>query len=135
MRDRDCRARRLFFKLDIEGYEYRALLGMRQTLAAAEEAVGFVEFDAHMLANAGEDVTAYWRFVREHFSVYAFSRSNTWLPANDWDLAQLKQFIGRHCHTDLVLIKSNDPSLADRLLAPWPRATDPRVAAVARQAA
>lgn len=44
----------LLFKMDIEGYEPRALRGFQETLALAEQAVGLVEFDEGYPRAAGE---------------------------------------------------------------------------------
>lgn len=96
-------AKRVVFKIDVEGYEGQVLRGMRQTLANCEAALGFIEFDTRMLKQAGEDLEALWSFLQQHFEIHMFvSRNLIPLTGCSWDFAQ------QHCnragqHTDLLL--------------------------------
>lgn len=110
---------RLMFKIDVEGYEYRVLCGMEQSLEKADQFVGFIEFDARLLERAGEDVEDYWAYLKTHFHVCAFTRSDQWCVANDLDLTQLAKLCGKHFHTDLVLTKPGEIELAEQVLMAW----------------
>ena len=72
-----CDQEKLFFKLDVEGYEYRVLLGMQETIEQTQEILGFVEFDPTLLRRAGENVHEYWDFLRNQFNVYALRKMAT----------------------------------------------------------
>lgn len=96
----------LFFKIDVEGYEYRVLLGMQQTLSSSSHAVGFIEFDLALLTRAGEDVEDFWAFLKDHFRVFAFDREHNWHDCQSKQLNDLKDLCGKSFHTDLVLVQS-----------------------------
>lgn len=102
-----CDQRKLFFKLDVEGYEYRVLLGMQETIAKTQEIIGFVEFDPTLLRRAGEQVDEYWDFLRYHFNVFAFEKNGNWKSYQHLDMQELEFLCGDKFHTDLLLIKSD----------------------------
>lgn len=63
----------LLFKMDIEGYESRALRGFQQTLQRMTRAVGIIEFTSRFIRWAGEDPEAYFNWLRARFSIYRFA--------------------------------------------------------------
>ncbi|MBT5020759.1 MAG: FkbM family methyltransferase [Planctomicrobium sp.] len=102
-----CDQEKLFFKLDVEGYEYRVLLGMQETIEQTQEILGFVEFDPTLLRRAGENVHEYWDFLRNQFNVYAFEKDGDWRSYQHLDMLELEFLCGDKFHTDLLLIKSD----------------------------
>ena len=100
-------AKRVVFKIDVEGFEGHVLRGMRQTLEDCEAALGFIEFDTRMLKQAGEDLPQLWRFLQDHFQVHMFvGRRLIPLTDCDWETANC------HCakagaHTDLLLTRGS----------------------------
>jgi FkbM family methyltransferase len=60
----------LLFKMDIEGYESRALRGFQQTLSQMKQAVGIIEFTSRFIRWAGEDPAVFFDWMRERFVIY-----------------------------------------------------------------
>ncbi|MGC3960865.1 MAG: FkbM family methyltransferase [Verrucomicrobiota bacterium] len=90
----------LLFKMDIEGYESRALRGFQQTLARMSCAVGMIEFTSRFIRLAGEDPAAYFNQLIERFRVYRFA-----------DVKQ-RQLTAVDRYQDIPH-KHNDPNCAD----------------------
>lgn len=129
LENHNCIPTKLFFKIDVEGFEEKVLSGMQRTLHMASESVGFIEFDAEMLSRAETEIDVYWDFLTSEFEVFAFDRSGVPHPANRMNSSQLGELCGRHFHTDLVLIRSSDVELGQRLLASWLPSEQERYAA------
>jgi FkbM family methyltransferase len=125
LQSRGVETRRLFFKIDVEGYEPQVLAGMERTLKGAEQYLGFIEFDGRLLVRAGEDVPGYWDRLTRAFAVFAFTHAEKWYRANDLSVSQLETLCGRHFHTDLVLCPPNDTANAESVLADWEQETVP----------
>jgi FkbM family methyltransferase len=90
----------LLFKMDIEGYESRALRGFQQTLARMRKVVGFIEFTSRFIRWTGEDPAVYFEWLRDRFQVYR--------------LADVK----KRCVVEVpsyraLPLKHNDPECAD----------------------
>ncbi len=110
----------LFFKIDVEGYEYRVLLGMLQTIATSQNAVGFIEFDPVLLKRAGEDVSAFWSFLKQNFRMFAFGAHDCWHDCNTFGPEEMATTYGPGFHTDLLLVKSDTPDeIVTRLRQRW----------------
>ena len=109
----------LFFKIDVEGYEFRVLQGMAQILAASSWSVGLLEFDPHLLKHAGDDLATYWNFLASRFQIFAFDRgARARLVPGDWKLAQAE--LGREgMHTDLIVVGGTPTPEVARFLQPW----------------
>lgn len=103
----------LFFKIDVEGYEYRVLLGMQNVLQQTQEAVGFIEFDPMLLRRAGEDVEQFWNYLLKEFRLYAFDQGQQLQDFQDYSFSDLEFLCGKSFHTDLLLVKS--PRADERL--------------------
>jgi len=120
----------LFFKIDVEGYEYRVLLGMKKTFSATSRAVGFMEFDPILLERAGENVEEFWTYLRDEFRLYAFDHKDEMHDCQDFELKDLEAICGKSFHTDLLLVKSDDAqSVIDQLCRSWKEPTTLRRAA------
>ena len=112
------------FKIDVEGFEARVLAGMKETIARSTDLLGLIEFDAAMLARAGEDVEAYWRFLHDTFHVHAFLRSDELIDVRGWPMERLRPHFKRdHFHTDLLLVRSDAGSPVWRFVEAWPIAS------------
>jgi FkbM family methyltransferase len=110
--------RTLFFKIDVEGYEYQVLQGMQRTLESPPWAIGLVEFDTQLLQRAGTSLPEYWRFLQSRFQVYAFVRGGAARPVAAWsDLTQL--FRRSEFHTDLLLVRGDVDESVERFLGSW----------------
>ncbi len=111
-------AKRVVFKIDVEGYEGHVLRGMQKTLDTCEIAVGFIEFDTRMLSSAGEDLAALWRFLQDRFSVHMFV-GKTLVPMMDCDWKTASELCEQEgSHTDLLLVRGETAlarSFADRV--------------------
>jgi FkbM family methyltransferase len=109
----------LFFKIDVEGYEFRVLQGMQQILADCTWSVGLLEFDPHLLQHAGDDIAAYWNFLASRFQIFAFDRGKLARPVSgDWKVAQVE--LGREgMHTDLIVVGGTPSPEVNRFLQQW----------------
>lgn len=107
----------LILKMDVEGYEGRALEGFTH-LFQRKQVVGIMEFDTAMLRRAGTDPhTLFERLVR-HFKIYLTrARSRELLPVADW-AALSRHASGGDLHRDLVFCTHPD------MLAPGWRVLD-----------
>lgn len=120
--------RTLFFKIDVEGYEFHVLRGMQNTLASPRWALGLVEFDTRLLERAGVDLQEYWQFLQERFEVFAFARKGQARRVRDWsDLAAM--FRRPQLHTDLLLLRGEVDDALEQFLANWCEAPPERTAA------
>jgi len=123
LRNRGWAGESLVFKIDVEGYEYRVLTGMRSTLSKVNRFLGLVEFDGDLLEQAGECVSEYWDYLRDSFAVFAFTRSDKWYHANKFTTDQFAKICGKHFHTDLLLTDLHNTEYAETVLRCWHPAT------------
>lgn len=71
-------------KMDIEGYEGRALTGFTD-LFRRKQVVGIMEFDTEMLRKAGTDPEALFNQLAAHFSVFlTFPKKSCLRPVTQW---------------------------------------------------
>jgi FkbM family methyltransferase len=113
---RQCTPRKLFFKIDVEGYEANVFAGMASTLAEVREVIGFVEFDFHHLLQAGACLETYWAVLQKQFRVHAYARDGKLHDLTGKSLDALRQVCGKHLHTDLVLTQGISSSLMQTIL-------------------
>lgn len=108
----------LLFKMDIEGYESRALKGFTGTLGKVAKAVGFIEFDGQYIRWAGEDPDDYLAWLQQHFDTYRVA------SIKDKSLRRIERFDElpklhgdpNRVHVDLVLVGKDN---ADWLAPEW----------------
>jgi len=106
-----AKAQTLLFKMDIEGYEARALRGFAGTLEKADRPVGFIEFNSLYLGWAGEDPGDYLGWLHERFEVFRIANLRR------RQLVEVKRFEDipklhgdpNRVHTDLVLVGKQAP--------------------------
>lgn len=94
----------LVFKMDIEGYEPLALLGMERLLESVKTAVGFVEVDLRFLEKSGWSPEAYDESVLDGFRLF--------VPTDDGEtrfreISSLSAHVRQdsRVHFDLLLVK------------------------------
>ena len=99
----------LLFKMDIEGFESRALRGFSETLLTAKLVVGFVEFDSDFITAAGESPADYFDYLRERFDIHYRVEGAKQRLAPAAALRDLPpgRRIASRIHTDLVLVTKN----------------------------
>jgi len=103
----DWRDSPLVMKMDVEGYEGRALAGFND-LFQREQAVGILEFDTTMLKRAESDPETLFKRLNERFSVFlTFPKQRRLLPIRQW--AELLQHgSGEALHCDLAFFSRPD---------------------------
>lgn len=88
-------------KMDVEGYEGRALAGFVD-LFRRNKVVGIMEFDTSMLTRAGTDPEVLFKQLAERFSIYlSFSRKQVLQPVDSWGTL-LRHADKGSFHRDLV---------------------------------
>ena len=97
---------KLLFKMDIEGYESRALKGFVDTLGRVSLAVGFIEFDGQYIRWAGEDPDDYLRWLHERFRTYRVVSIKARTLSEITRFEELPKLHGdpNRVHVDLVLV-------------------------------
>jgi FkbM family methyltransferase len=90
----------LLFKMDIEGYESRALRGFQQSLSRVSGAVGMIEFTSRFIRWAGDEPARYFDWLAERFQVYRFVNPKLRL------IERVPSYAAIPC-------KHNDPECAD----------------------
>jgi len=102
---------KLLFKMDIEGFESKALRGFTATLDAVKMAVGFIEFDAQYLRWAGEQPDEYLRWLQQRFDLYRVASIKERILKPVERLDQLPKLHGdrERVHVDLVLASRRNP--------------------------
>ncbi len=106
-----ARGKTLLFKMDIEGYEARALRGFVGTLDAVARSVGFIEFNSMFLGWAQESPDDYLGWLHERFRIFRIARVRhcELAPVNVFqDLPKLHGDPNR-VHTDLLLVGKQTP--------------------------
>jgi len=100
---------KLLFKLDIEGYEPKAMQGFYQAIDQAAKVVGFMEFDTQFLTLGGTDPATFLDELKRRFNkVYYVKDKKALILAKAsaiQDIPESKPGSDRR-HTDLILIKS-----------------------------
>lgn len=96
----------LVIKMDVEGYEGKVLSGFKG-LFGPRKVAGIMEFDTHMLSNAGTDPQELFETLGRHFSLFAtFRHRKTLRPLETWaEVPTTKKGV----HFDLAFF--SDPSL------------------------
>ncbi len=63
----------LLFKMDIEGYESRALAGFAATLNVVRQVIGFVEFTPKFMRWAGVEPEEFFARLSMHFDIHCYA--------------------------------------------------------------
>lgn len=101
----------LLFKMDIEGYEARALRGFVETLARVARSVGFIEFNAQFLVWAYESPHDYLGWLQQRFHTYRVASVKRRELTAVTTFESLPKLHGdaHRVHTDLVLVGKQTP--------------------------
>ncbi|MEH7222984.1 FkbM family methyltransferase [Bacillus sp. JJ1566] len=102
------RNQRLLFKIDVEGYEFMVLKGMKSILANCHDALGIVEFDSRYLEKAEVNLEAYIAFLDKYFEIQFYDMDNQLKKLSSASFSALqKEFEMEHVHTDLIVSLRN----------------------------
>ncbi len=101
----------LLFKMDIEGYESRALKGFTRTVGQASSVIGFIEFDGQYIRWAGQDPDDYLTWLQQHFRTYRVASWKAKQLVEVRCFADVPKLHGdpNRVHTDLVLVGRQNP--------------------------
>lgn len=102
----------LLFKMDIEGFESRAIMGFDETLDAAELAVGLIEFDTTFIRAASEDPQRYFASLEERFDIHCLvgGKAGALRKVAGFDRLPISRASDKRVHTDLLLsTRGDDP--------------------------
>ena len=113
----EARGKTLLFKMDIEGYESKALKGFVETLASVGRSVGFIEFDAQYIRWAGQSPEEYLGWLQQRFHTFRVGgiKAKTLRRVNSFEELPKLHGNAERVHTDLVLVGKQTP---DGWLAP-----------------
>ena len=106
-----ARGKTLLFKMDIEGYESKALRGFVETLASVSRSVGFIEFDAQYITWAGQSPMEYLGWLQQRFHTYRVANIKAKTLKKVEGFADLPKLHGdpNRVHVDLVLVGKQSP--------------------------
>ncbi|BCX49474.1 hypothetical protein HAHE_33820 [Haloferula helveola] len=101
----------VLFKMDIEGYESRALKGFTRVISEAAGAIGFIEFDAQYIRWAGEEPDDYLDWLQQSFETYRLVSIKAKTLKKVGRFADLPKLHGNaeRVHVDLVLVAKQTP--------------------------
>ena len=107
----EARGKTLLFKMDIEGYESKALRGFVEVLASVSRSVGFIEFDAQYIRWAGQSPEEYLAWLQARFHTYRVGGIRSKMLRKVNAFSELPNLHGdpERVHTDLVLIGKQTP--------------------------
>ncbi|MFS0821533.1 FkbM family methyltransferase [Bacillus sp. 1P02SD] len=109
---------RLLFKIDVEGYEFMVMKGMRKLLSNCRDVLGIVEFDSHYLEKAGVNLESYMNFLGRYFEIQFYDMDNQLLELSAVSFSELqKQYGTEHVHTDLILLSKRLKERDSRILS------------------
>ncbi|MEH7381401.1 FkbM family methyltransferase [Bacillus sp. JJ1533] len=95
---------RLLFKIDVEGYEFSVLKGMKDLLKNSHDVLGIVEFDSRYLEKAGVNLDSYLAFLDRYFEIQFYDMDNKLKKFTSPSISALQEeFGGEHVHTDLIV--------------------------------
>jgi FkbM family methyltransferase len=99
--------KRMMFKIDIEGYEPKALKGFTRLIGLARDVVGLIEFDTRFLRMAETDPNEFLADLNKVFRVFSCGKRREIQLAEVHSLADLPPARDEASsqHTDLLLIK------------------------------
>lgn len=104
----------LLFKVDVEGYEPKALQGMRKLFTTCQASIGIIEFHSDHLTSAGVDIDAFLSFLSHYFSIYIAQKFGHLQKCQEASLAWFQQY-GQRSLITLDLILTTDEQLIAKL--------------------
>jgi len=100
---KELKAERVLFKIDIKGHEANALKGMERLLKESAGSIGIIEFDNRYLQNAGTIIDEFMELLGRYFSVY-HPRRNRIIKFSTVNLQTLKSYFKKsYFHANLLL--------------------------------
>lgn len=66
----ELKDKKVLFKIDVEGYEYKVLRGMKNIINSASSVLGYIEIDNHLLHGSKTNVLDYLNFLDENFYMF-----------------------------------------------------------------
>ncbi len=112
---------KIVFKIDVEGYERHVLSGMWRTIDTSSIAMGLIEFDPQMLANADVDAEEFAEELHARFDVWYFSGQKSIVHSNRRNLYEAMRTAPsrKGFHTDLLLCRNIPDDELQQILSPW----------------
>jgi FkbM family methyltransferase len=116
-RPEEAKDSRLLFKMDVEGFEWEALNGMKNVLSASSEAAGIIEFNLPYMVKKGIDVEHFVDFLEQRFLLFAPDKNGRLIEMKSPAYSGILSFFtaNKECN-DLVLLSSR--ALLDKLQPP-----------------
>ncbi|MGE9270397.1 MAG: FkbM family methyltransferase [Verrucomicrobiales bacterium] len=101
----------ILFKMDIEGYESKALKGFTRCISECASAIGFIEFDGQYIRWAGEDPNDYLDWLQEHFDTYRLVsiKSKSIRVVDRFEEIPKLHGDSQRVHVDLILVAKQTP--------------------------
>ena len=106
-----ARGKTLLFKMDIEGYEGKALRGFVETLASVRRSAGVIEFDSQYINWANQSPMEYLGWLQQRFHTYRVVNISAKTLRKVEGFADLPKLHGDpyRVHVNLVLVGKQSP--------------------------
>ena len=100
----DLDGKTLLFKLDVEGYEEKVILGLRKALALVGKSIGFIEFNNDFIDATGSSASDFLKYLNQHFEVLVpHPHGLKPLDLGQVTLENLQGYFGESFETNLML--------------------------------
>lgn len=101
-------AKRLLFKVDVEGYEPFVLRGMTGLFERIDSIVGYIEFNSEYIEKAGIEIDEFLMMLGNYFDVFVYLKNDVVMNAKNLTYSELQETFGsEYIHTDLILVKNS----------------------------
>lgn len=96
----DSEKKVLLFKIDVEGFEYEVIKGMKNILSQVKKATGYIEFDKRLLELNKVNAEDFLRYLAETFWISIFDMNNEIVR----EMKRIREILlEKNFHTDIIL--------------------------------